>query len=69
MRIIGSIAIADLQVLLRDAEDVIPYDRIAVDSLYIQQDFDLNSYRTIPPSRLCRATSLYTREARTSVNI
>ena len=52
-----------LQFCLRDAEDVIPYDRIAVDSLYIQQDFDLNSYRTIPPSRLCRATSLYTREA------
>ena len=41
-----------LQFCLRDAEDVIPYDRIAVDSLYIQQDFDLNSYRTIPPSRL-----------------
>ena len=58
-----------LQFCLRDAEDVIPYDRIAVDSLYIQQDFDLNSYRTIPPSRLCRATSLYTREARASVNI
>ena len=41
-----------LQFCLRDAEDVIPYDRIAVDSLYIQQNFDLNSYRTIPPSRL-----------------
>ena len=26
VRIIGSIAIADLQVLLRDTEDVIPYD-------------------------------------------
>ena len=45
-----------LQFCLRDTEDVIPYDRIAVDSLYIQQDFDLNSCRTIPPSRLtpCR---------------
>ena len=41
-----------LQFCLRDAEDVVPYDRIAVDSLYIQQNFDLNSYRTIPPSRL-----------------
>jgi len=29
VRIIGNIAIADLQVLLRDAEDVIPYDEIA----------------------------------------
>ena len=28
-----------LQFCLRDAEDV-PYNRIAVDSLYIQQDFD-----------------------------
>ena len=41
-----------LRFCLRDAEDVVPYDRIAVDSLYIQQNFDLNSYRTIPPSRL-----------------
>ena len=47
MRIIGNIAIADLQVLLRDAEDIIPYDWIAVVSLYIQQDYDLNIYRTI----------------------
>ena len=52
-----------LRFCLRDAEDVVPYDRIAVDSLYIQLNFDLNSYRTIPPSRLRRATSLYTREA------
>ena len=41
-----------LQFCLRDAEDVIPYDRIAVDSLYIQQNFDLSLYRTIPPSWL-----------------
>ena len=53
-----------LRFCLRDAEDVVPYNRIAVDSLYIQQNFDLNSYRTIPPSQLCCATSLYTREAR-----
>ena len=46
MRIIGNIAIADLQVLLRDAEDVIPYDWIAVVSLYIQQDFDFWIYPT-----------------------
>ena len=58
-----------LQFCLRDAEDVIPYDRIAVDSLNIQQDFDLNSYRTIPPSRLTPCHLLYTREARASVNI
>ena len=40
MRIIGNIAIADLQVLLRDAEDVIPYDENIDLRLHIQQDFD-----------------------------
>ena len=39
MRIIGNIAIADLQVLLRDAEDVIPYDKNIDLRLHIQQYF------------------------------
>ena len=40
MRITGNIAIADLQVLLRDAEDVIPYDKNIDLRLHIQQYFD-----------------------------
>ena len=36
MRITGNIAIAALQVLLRDAEDVIPYDLIKTALSYYQ---------------------------------
>ena len=40
MQSFGDIAIADLQVFPRDAEDVIPYDFIKTFLVYYQQYFD-----------------------------